>query len=283
MRYGLDISPAGPWGEPGRIAELAALAEFSGWDGVFCEDYVAFPDGLDTYDPWITLALAAQATRRITLGTMVTPLARRRPWTLAAQAMTVDRLSGGRLVLGVGTGDPDSADLRSFGEEPDARRRAELLDEGLEVLSQLWASDSATFQGKHFAVRDAPLRPAPVQQPRIPIWVGGALTKRRPRERALRWDGACLYRVSPPDWADVTADDVAWLRELARNRRTDGDAFVIAVGGRERADDLTAERQYVTGLRGAGATWWHEYVPPRLPLETARQLIETGPIRADGD
>src|SRR4051794_34931603 len=134
MRFGLDISPLGPWGEPRTLAGLAALAERSGWDGVFVEDYVFHPGDVDAYDPWVALAAVALATERVRIGTMITPLPRRRPWKVAAEAMTVDHLSGGRLVLGVGSGDPDSPDSSRLREPADARARAALLDEALEVV-----------------------------------------------------------------------------------------------------------------------------------------------------
>lgn len=272
MRYGLDITPAGPWGRPERIAELAALAEESGWDGVFCEDYLAFPpeEGVlevpvDTYDVWSTLALVARATTRITLGTMVTPLPLRQPATVALQAHTIDHLSGGRFVLGVGIGDPDPANLEAAGVSADARRRAELLDEALDTVVGLW---------------ERRLRPPSVAQPRIPVWVGGAITRPGPRRRALRWDGSCLYRIPTPEgWEDVTPDDVRRLRADAA--RPD---YVISVGGRERAtepDAQAADRRLITGLADAGADWWQEYVPPRLTLDEARRRIGSGPVRAE--
>jgi alkanesulfonate monooxygenase SsuD/methylene tetrahydromethanopterin reductase-like flavin-dependent oxidoreductase (luciferase family) len=277
MRYGLDISPAGDWGEPGQIAELAALAERSGWDAIFCEDYLAYPGGMPTYDVWMTLGLVAQATSHMTLGTMVTPLPRRHPEAVALQAMTLDRLSGGRAVLGVGIGD-SKGDLAvtatGAGPLDDARERAQVLEESLDVLVGLWSGDPLTHQGAHFEADDARLVPTPVRRQRVPIWVGGALTKAGPRARALRWDGACLYRVPPPVWEDVTPDDVRSLRDDAHR-----DDFVICVGGRERRDDLAAERRYVADLEAAGADWWQEFVPPRLSLTEARRRIEAGPIR----
>jgi alkanesulfonate monooxygenase SsuD/methylene tetrahydromethanopterin reductase-like flavin-dependent oxidoreductase (luciferase family) len=282
MRYGLDISPVGPWGDPRTIADLAGLAERSGWDGVFVEDYVFFHDGSAAYDPWITLAAIALATERIALATMVTPLPRRRVWKVAAEAMTIDHLSGGRLAVGVGLGDPNSADNRSVGEAVDARTRARMLDESLDVLTRLWTGEPVTFQGDHVAIHGATLRPRPVQRPRIPIWVGGCLHLTGPRARALRWDGACLYAV-PPDqgWRDLSADEVRDLHSTARERRGDDD-FVVLVGGRARREDLDAETEYVTGLARAGATWWHEYIPPSTPLATAKARIEAGPVRAVG-
>jgi alkanesulfonate monooxygenase SsuD/methylene tetrahydromethanopterin reductase-like flavin-dependent oxidoreductase (luciferase family) len=281
VRYAIDISPAGPWGDPRTVAELAALAERSGWDGVFLEDYVMHPSGLDTFDPWITLGAVALASERISIGTLVTPLSRRRPWKVAAEAVTVDHMSGGRLVLGVGSGDPHSADIGRLGEAAEPRERAALLDESLEVIVALWSGEPVTHHGPHFDLFEARLLPRPVQQPRIPIWVGGQLTRLRPRTRALHWDGACLYRVEPPEWEDVTADDVRALRHDAESTRQDsGAGFDICVGGRERREDGEAERAYLAELEAAGATWWHEYLPPSTPAEAARERIAAGPLRA---
>jgi alkanesulfonate monooxygenase SsuD/methylene tetrahydromethanopterin reductase-like flavin-dependent oxidoreductase (luciferase family) len=291
MKYGLDITPAGPWGRPDRIADLAALAEHKGWDGVFCEDYLCFPvadDGVagepppDTYDVWITLALIAQATSRITLGPMVTPLPARKPAAVALQALTVDHVSGGRLVLGVGLGDQERTNFDALGQTDSLRERAQLLDEGLDVIDRLWSGESVSYAGERLRLDDARMRPAPVTSPRIPIWVGGALTKPRPRRRALRWDGACLYRIAPAEgWEDVTPDDVRRLRADAQARPDGGREFVIVVGGRERStapDGLAEDRAYVAGLAEAGADWFQEYVPPRLSYDEARRRIEAGPL-----
>ncbi len=245
MRYGLDITSAGEWGRPDQIAELAALAEDHGWDGVFCEDYLAFPDGGPTYDVWVTLGLVAQATTRLTIGPMVTPLPSRHPPTVALQALSVAAVSDGRLVLGVGSGDPHGDPV--IGDASSSR--ADLLE--------------------------AALADVRARAPDVPVWVGGAITKPGPRARALRWDGSCLYRVPPPTWEDLTPDDVAALRADAPRA-----SYVIVVGGRERGDDLAAERAYVASLADAGADWWQEYVPPRLTLAEARQRILAGPITA---
>lgn len=243
MKFGIDISPAGAWGRPDQIAELAALAEDHGWDGVFCEDYLAFPGGLPTYDVWITLGLVAQATSEATLGTMVTPLPARHTPTVALAARSVAAISAGRLVLGVGSGDP----LGDPAIGGTGVARADLLEAALAQIRQT--------------------------TPDVPVWVGGAAVKPGPRARALRWEGACLYRVPPPDWEDLTPADIEDLRADAGR-----ESFVVAVGGRERAADVAAERRYVASLARAGADWWHEYVPPRLSLEEARRRIRNGPI-----
>jgi alkanesulfonate monooxygenase SsuD/methylene tetrahydromethanopterin reductase-like flavin-dependent oxidoreductase (luciferase family) len=253
MRFGIDISPVGEWGDPRRLAELAALAERSGWNGVFVEDYVFHPEGLDAYDPWIALAAIALATERVRIGTLITPVPRRRSAKLAAEAMTIDHLSGGRMILGVGSGDPQAPDTEgALGE------RARRLDDGLAEIDGLW-------QGA--------LRPRPLQRPRIPIWVGGQYTRGGPRERALRWDGSCLYRVAPPGWEDLMPDDVAALRAA----RPDA-GFDIAVGGRERDEDEAEERRYLAAIEQAGATWWHEWLPPSTPLDAVRAHIAGGPL-----
>jgi alkanesulfonate monooxygenase SsuD/methylene tetrahydromethanopterin reductase-like flavin-dependent oxidoreductase (luciferase family) len=281
MRFGVDISPAGEWGNPRELASLAVLAERSGWDGVFLEDYVFYPGGLDGYDPWVSLAAIALATHRIRLGTLVTPLPRRRPWKVAAEAATIDHLSDGRLILGVGSGDPQSADNARLGEPTDPRTRAALLDEALEVIDGLWRGEPFTHHGAHFDIEDVTLRPRPVQRPRIPVWVGGQCTRRGPRERALRWDGACLYRTTPPGWEDLTPGDVRELRAAAQRRRGWAVRFDIAVGGRERRHDEAAEREYITALDEAGATWWHEFLPPATPLQAVREHVAQGPLRVD--
>ena len=248
MKYGLDITSAGEWGQPEQIAELAALAEDHGWDGVFCEDYLAFPGGGPTYDVWVTLGLIAQATTRVTIAPMVAPVPCRHLPTLIGQARAVATVSQGRLALGVGSGDP----LGDPVVEPvveRGRRRGELLDAALAEI--------------HEAL------------PEVPIWVGGAATLPAPRARALAWDGSCLYGVPPPEWEDLSPDAVAALRAEATRP-----SYTILVGGRERRADLTAERRYVRQIADAGADWWQEYVPPRLSLIEAKRRIRAGPITA---
>jgi alkanesulfonate monooxygenase SsuD/methylene tetrahydromethanopterin reductase-like flavin-dependent oxidoreductase (luciferase family) len=273
VRFGIDLAPAGECGDPRSLAELAALAERSGWDGVFLEDYFVHPSGVDSYDPWAALAVIALATSRIRLGTMVTPLPARAPWQVASQAVTVDHLSAGRLILGEGSGYPESVDVKGLGGPPELRVRAQMLDEGLQLVDALWSGRRVDHRGSHYRLDGVTLMPRPVQRPRIPIWVGGQLTRHGPRERALRYDGACLYRAKPPDWEDLAPGQVAELRRDSR------DGFEIAVGGRERREDETAERDYIGAIAAAGATWWHEYLPPATPLEEVRRHIHGGPLR----
>src|SRR4051794_19242645 len=269
MRHALDISPAGGLGDPRSMAELARAAEAAGWDGVFVEDYIVHPLVDATYDPWISLAAMALATERVMLGIHVVALPRRRPQVVARQALTLDAISGGRFILGVGSGDDTSLDFTAFDEERDLGRRAALLDEGLAVIDGLW-------RGEPFR-----LQPPSRARPRIPIWVGGRLTARGPRERAARWDGACLYRAQPPGWVDVTPDDVrAMHARAAAVRGADAPPYDVCVGGRQRKEDLDEERAYGAAIAAAGATWRAEFVPPNLPPDELRRRVEEGPLRS---
>jgi alkanesulfonate monooxygenase SsuD/methylene tetrahydromethanopterin reductase-like flavin-dependent oxidoreductase (luciferase family) len=205
----------------------------------------------------------------------VTPLPRRRPWKVAREAAAVDRLSGGRLILGVGAGDVGDAFVRDasfthFGELLDLRQRAEMLDEGREIITGLWSGRPFAFSGKHYRVDEVTVTPIPLQRPRIPIWVGGGYPKRGPTRRALRWDGANLYPAEGGD-KDLEAKDVQRLRANAGNRE-----FDIAVGGHERSEDWEAERARRVAIAAAGATWWVEWIRP-TDRETMRSVASGGP------
>ena len=125
MRFGINLPPFGEFGDARALAELAREAESVGWDGFFIWDHILFdPSWHPMVDPWVGLAAVAMATTTIRLGTLVTPLPRRRPWKLARETVSLDRLAGGRLILGVGIGDPVTWEYGFFGEPTDARQRA---------------------------------------------------------------------------------------------------------------------------------------------------------------
>jgi alkanesulfonate monooxygenase SsuD/methylene tetrahydromethanopterin reductase-like flavin-dependent oxidoreductase (luciferase family) len=277
MRYGLSLPAAGVC-DARTLGELAALAEASGWDGVMLEDYLVYQgrQELGTHDPWICLAAMALRTERVVLGMEVAALTRRRPWKVAREAVTLDHLSNGRLILGVGIGDTSGPDFAAFGEETDARRRAAMLDEALEVLVGLWSGEPFSYRGQHYAVDEVTFLPRPLQRPRIPIWVGGEYPLAGPTRRAARWDGSCLYKLRAGPW---TPDDVRALRALVERDRP-GAPFDVALGGDKRGDDWQAERARIGALAEAGATWWVEYVPP-AELAAMREAVARGPLRGD--
>jgi alkanesulfonate monooxygenase SsuD/methylene tetrahydromethanopterin reductase-like flavin-dependent oxidoreductase (luciferase family) len=284
MRQGLALPTGGGCGDPRLLMELAELAEASGWDGVFLEDYVLYQGDrrAPTCDTWVALAAMAVRTERVRLGVEVAPLARRRPWNVARQAAGVDQLSGGRMVLGVGIGDVGNdigidASFTAFGEEVDARRRGDMLDEALDVIAGLWTGEPFSYRGRHFQVDDVTFLPRPLQQPRIPIWVGGGYPNRRPTERALRWGGSCLYRETHGgDWQDMGPDEVRALRAAAGRRPLE-----IAVGGRRRGEDWERDRELMRAVAEAGADWWCEWLAP-APAHELRAAVARGPLLASG-
>jgi alkanesulfonate monooxygenase SsuD/methylene tetrahydromethanopterin reductase-like flavin-dependent oxidoreductase (luciferase family) len=280
MKYGLSLPTGGECGDPTFLVELARSAEEAGWDGLFLEDYVCYQGDpvAPTCDTWTVLAAIAMQTRQVVLGSSVTPLSRRRPWNVARQVAVVDQLSGGRAVLGVGLGDTgeavvNDASLARFGEELDTRRRAEMLDESLEIIAGLWSGKKLDFKGRHYAVDGITFAPLPVQRPRVPIWVGGGYPNKGPVARALRWDGSILYKDTHSGQSeDMTPEDVRTLRELAGDR-----PFDIAVGGDHRSGDPEEARAHVAAMAEAGATWWIEWVPP-ADRATMRAAVDRGPV-----
>jgi probable F420-dependent oxidoreductase len=265
--------------EPDELVELGVRAEEAGFDGFFLWDHILFAndgDGPDIVDPWLVLAVIAARTRNITIGTMITPVSRRRPWVLARQTATLDLLSGGRLVLGVGIGSPAQGDFGLFGEETDPVRRAEMLDEGLAILDGLWGGERFAYDGKHFHIDEVRFRPRPVQRPRIPVWVGGALPLRRPMSRAARWDGAVPLRWEDHRLARPSAADIASVRDQVATERGNVNGFTLAVWAEVAADPaaVTAE---LPDYADAGATWWIETAKPENGwLDDLRARIERG-------
>lgn len=280
MKYAIGVVPAGEVGAH-ALAELAHLAEEAGWDGFFIEDYITHwmaPDA-PTVDPWIGLAAIAMRTRRIRLGTAVTPLSRRRPWKVAREAVTLDHLSNGRFILGVGLGGVnDPVNFDRFGEVTDVRLRAEMLDEALDVIAGLWTGEPFSYHGKHYQIDEVTFHPEPVQKPRIPIWVGGGYPNKGPTERAARWDGSCLYKETyGTGWQDMTAADVRALKAFVESRRSENTPYDIMVGGRQRAANWEQDRAHIRSVAEAGATWWLEFIEPTT-LDKTRQGVMRGPL-----
>ncbi len=286
LRHAISVPNGGECGDPRVLAEFAHIAEDAGWDGIFLEDYIVYTNseyfslpGNPTYDPWVSLAAMATRTTRIRLGTSVTPVGRRRPWKLAKEAVTLDHLSGGRVIIGAGAGDAEVS-FTAFGEagSSSGKTRAELLDEGLEILAGLWSGESFSYQGKHFTIAEVTCLPKPVQSPRIPIWVGGGWPLPGPTQRAARWDGSFLYKHTPDGtWQDMTAQDVGALRAFVAQQRGSLEGYDIAVGGHQRGKDWEAERAHIRSVAEAGATWWAEWVPAN-DVATMRAAVARGPL-----
>ncbi|HEV2933013.1 MAG TPA: LLM class flavin-dependent oxidoreductase, partial [Streptosporangiaceae bacterium] len=269
------------------VADLARRAEDAGWDGLFVWDHVTHRKELKRKiaDPWILLTAAALATERLRLGTLITPLARRRVSKLAREVTTLDRLTGGRMILGVGLGAPVQDEFGSFGETTDPKELAARLDEGLEALNLLWSGDPVTYRGQHVVVEDVTFLPTPVQRPRVPVWVGGEWPSRPPMRRAARWDGA-VPLLLPGHGSEPLQPDAATVREihafLAGQRVSEGrdrEPFDLVLSGTSPPDRGAAAD--LTGLlEEAGGTWWVECLWDDLErAEPMLRRADQGPPR----
>jgi alkanesulfonate monooxygenase SsuD/methylene tetrahydromethanopterin reductase-like flavin-dependent oxidoreductase (luciferase family) len=282
MHYGVYLPNFGPFGEPATMVSLAEDAEASGWEGFFIWDHIA---GFDNTmcDPWVALGAVAQATERIRIGTTVTPVPRRRPHKLARETVTIDRLSGGRFVFGVGSGEgPPEYDL--LGEAADQRVRGEMLDEALDLITGLWRGEPVDHRGTYYRVEETRFRPTPLQQPRIPVWVGGFWPHRRPMRRAAEWDG-----VFP--LFDYLEDDLEPLRACLayiQTHRSSDAPFDVVHSGTTPGDNEERTREIVERYRDAGVTWWLEAIAPYRygegfdepwDLERLRRRVLQGPPR----
>ena len=275
MRAGVIL----PTGGPRDAAEIAREAEAAGWDGFFVWEPVW------GWDAWVALSAAAMVTERIRLGTMLSPLSRMRPWKLAGEAASVDHLSGGRVILSVGLGAIDTG-FEAFGEVIGRRTRAELLDEGLDIMTGLWLGQPFTYDGKHYRIRETSFLPPPppVQQPRIPIWVVGAWGRERSMRRALRYDGLLPYVLDADGKGrEITPDDVRAMAAHVAERRTDPTPFDIVIEGETPGADPDRVSHEVGPLAEAGMTWWLEArwnISSPTVLDDLRERIAQGPPRA---
>ena len=247
VKRGLFLAPFDELAEPGVLVELAVQAEAGGWDGLFLWDHIVYrPPVRAVADPWVGLSAMAVRTRRLRIGPLVTPLSRRRVQKVARETVTLDRLSGGRLTLGVGLG--NAFELALFGEVEDPAERARRLDQGLARLTDFWAGE---------------FEPRPLQRPRIPVWVAAVWPKRRPVRRASRWDG--LFPIDlPGPWA---------LAELAGEigRYRDG-----GLAGFDLVVEVRAGEQ-IGPWQHAGATWVLTEFGRQPRAVDVVQAIEAGP------
>lgn len=237
MKFGFVI----PWADATEIGDLAAAAEEHGWDGIFVWEPVW---GVDS---WVSLGLAAVRTTKIRLGTMLTVPSRRRPWELASQVATVDRLSDGRVTLSVGLGAVDSG-MASFGEECDKRTRAEMMDECLEVTCGLWGGQPYEYHGRHFdiAPTEFPTIGNTIQRPRVPIWCVGAIGYDRSMRRAFGWDGLIPQVIDNGTARQATLEELAAIGDSLP-----GDGYDVVIEG-------VLTEHSPAAWADAGATWWLE-------------------------
>jgi alkanesulfonate monooxygenase SsuD/methylene tetrahydromethanopterin reductase-like flavin-dependent oxidoreductase (luciferase family) len=268
MRYGVIL----PGGTAVEQLEQAVLAEQSGWDGVFVWE-AAYG-----VDPWGLLSAIAVRTSRIKLGTMLTPLPWRRPWKVASQVVTLDQVSGGRAILAVGLGAVET-DLPLTGEALDLRTRAEMLDEGIDLIRELWAGRSS-YHGAHYdyeCARDDLAQVGRPVQDRIPIWVVGSWPRPKSMRRVLRCDGILPQFEAGKDTPAEIRALRAWLAEHGAAAGLD-----VVAEGETLADDPVAGTRQVAPWAAAGCTWWLETrweMPHNSPerMHQVRERLSAGP------
>jgi len=273
MKYGFVL----PRGDARTVADFAHAAETAGWDGFFVWEPVW---GVDA---WVSLSAAAMRTERIRLGTLLSPVSRMRPWKLASESATLDNLSGGRLILSVGLGAPDTG-FEAFGEVTDRKTRAELLDEGLDILTGLWRGQPFSYTGKHYRIKETSFQPPPppVQQPRIPIWVVGAWPRMKSMRRVLRYDGLLPSKMNAKGkFEEFTPDDLREMKAFIDANRTQTTPFDIVVEGTTPGDDPRKAASIVRPWAEADATWWIEALWNAPGQEPVLARLQQGPPRFD--
>jgi alkanesulfonate monooxygenase SsuD/methylene tetrahydromethanopterin reductase-like flavin-dependent oxidoreductase (luciferase family) len=249
MRRGIFLAPFGELAEPRLLVDLAVRAEAAGFDGFFLWDHVAYRAPVRALaDPWVALSAIAVATERVRIGPLVTPPARRRIQKLARETVTLDRLSGGRLVFGAGLGSDNSGEFSDFGEVVDARERAVALDDGLERLLRYWGGE---------------FEPRPVQEPRPPVWLAARWPNRRPLRRAARFDG--VFPIDLPGPAEL-AEIVAFVEAERGGAETPFDVVVDNPAGADPQPWVDA-----------GATWCLTGFGRQPRFGEVAEAIDAGP------
>lgn len=268
LRHGVSVPPFAELSEPAVVADLAVRAERAGWDGCFVWDHL-MRDADETEiigSTSVTLAAIASATRTIRFGAMVTPVTRRRPQVLSRELTALDRLSGGRLIVGLGLGVDRGGELSKFGEATEPRELGRRLDAGAEFLVQAWSGDWFERADGPFAHGPVRFLPRPVQRPHPPIWFAARGTANKPVRRAIRL-GQGL------DLVGVTPDRVHEVAELVATERADG------LNGFDLVCPVTLGSGDPDEWRGTPATWlMHEYPSPP-DLAAIERAIDDGPPR----
>ena len=274
MKFGAAL----PYGSARAAAHLAHIAEETGWDGIF------LGDAIWCEDPMVCLAAAAMTTSHIRLGTMVVPAPLRRPWKLASESVALDRLSGGRLILGLGAGAVWMG-WRAFPDEvTETKARAEMLDETIDILSLLYQRKQFDYDGKHYHLKLTQLDetyypPKPVQQPRIPLWVPGIWPRMKSMRRILKCDGLLPQKMNTAgEFEAVTPDDLRQMKAFIDEYRSLTTPFDIAVEDKIEGLPSSGVKDKIQEWAEAGATWWIEGLWETTE-EQAAERLRKGPPR----
>ena len=276
MKFGLNVIHVWNVENPTEfILNLAVAADEAGWEGFFLWDHITWFVQAPMVDSLTMLAAIASRTKNLRLGTIVTPLPRRRPQVIARQLATLDHLSNGRTVLGVGLGG-DPQDYTAFGEEFNYKLLAEKLDEALDVITRLWSGEAVTHHGKHYKVDNVTFLPKPIQQPRIPIWVGGESAGAL--ERASRYEGWVIGGPAPSaNEKGFSLEQVSEAVEKIMQYRENDDPFDV-VYGIEFPEERQLLKETIQKVDSAGVTWMLDGIYGlRYTKEQALERVKEGP------
>lgn len=251
MKFAVWPSMNDPWAE---TLAIARHAEATGWDGVYYADHF-MPNDADVSAPvgecWTTLAALAAAVPRIRIGPLVTGNTYRHPAVLAKMAATVDIISGGRLVLGLGAGWQEN-EHRAYGIEfSTVGGRLSRLEEACHVITSLFANRRTTFAGRYYQLTDAPLEPKPVQSP-VPLLIGGGGEQRTLRI-AARYANEWNVWGSPEVLARKGQILDRYCEELGRDPRTirrSAQALLVMTDDRSLIERVRASGRPVLGGTG---------------------------------
>ncbi len=294
MKKAVFVAPTiHEYSEPKNLVDLAKMTEEAGWDGFFiCDHLLLDPEGyLGLADPSIMLGAIAAVTEKVVIGSMVTPISRRRPWKLAKEFASLDQLSNGRVRIGAGLGGMDQ-EFANFGEDPNKKVLAKKVDEGLAIMEKLHTGEAVSFEGEIYQMSETRLIPRPLQRPRIPVWIAAMLPFKAGQRRAARWDGIMpqVMPEIPVDKEGISGLDmrilmapspehiqevVAFTSEL----RDTNDPFDVVVSGVSYGLDKEAVSSKLQAYMDAGTTWWLEWLDCGKPgtLQQVREQILAGP------
>ncbi len=285
IKYSLNMPNFGTYSDINILMKLAKDAEEAGWDGFFLWDHMYLSSRLERNnqfgesftDPWIALTAIATVTTKIKIGTYVTPLPRRRPWKLAREIVSLDRLSKGRLILGIGLGNPNF-EYEGFGEEENLKIRSQKCDEGLEILEGLLSGNPFSYDGNHYKIKEVIFKPKPFNK-KIPIWIAGRWPYKNPFKRAAKYDGVCpicaKYEGSSP--RSLYNSDVEEIIFYIKKFRKNMENYDIIIAGKTPIDKIEAKK-IIEPYIDVGATWWSETINDwRGPYEEMLKHIIKGP------
>lgn len=256
LKYGL-LMPHGikALSTPQDVTKFAVAAEEGGWDGFFVWDNLGQAMG----DTTVLLSSFAIHTKKIKFGAMVMGVPKRRPWKLAKELITIDLLSEGRLIFGAGIADPIF--YEKFGEETDAKIRAEKLDEALEIINNFMSGEEVNFSGKHYTVNGVRYKSS-VQTPRVPIWIGGFWPIKGPFKRGARWGGMIPHtmRVKKDELAILSPEEVEESMKFIKELRNGDSGNFDYVMLNPLPDDENQRVELVEKYHKLGVSWWVDSV-----------------------